>query len=50
MERVLKTGIIGCGKVAGAHAYAYESLDESDFRAVCDVNGERAQAFGLNMG
>lgn len=50
MERVLKTGIIGCGKVAGAHAYAYESLDESDFRAVCDVNRERAQAFGAKYG
>lgn len=45
MDRVLKTGIIGCGKIAGAHAYAYESLDASEFCAVCDVNEERTQAF-----
>ena len=50
MEKELKTGIIGCGKVAGAHAYAYGTLDISDFCAVCDVDGERAAAFAEKYG
>lgn len=50
MEKVLKTGIIGCGKVAGAHAYAYRTLEISEFCAVCDVDGERAAAFAEKYG
>lgn len=50
MERVLKTGIIGCGKVAGAHANAYGALKISEFCAVCDVDEERAKVFAKKYG
>lgn len=50
MKKVIKTGIIGCGKVADAHAYAYGTLEQSEFRAVCDVNEERAKAFAKKYG
>ena len=41
----LKTGIIGCGKVADMHANAYKELDQSDFVAVCDVNIDNTKYF-----
>lgn len=41
----LRTAIVGCGKVAGTHALAYQTLDNSELVAVCDVAPERAQAF-----
>ncbi len=40
--RKLKTGIIGCGKVADLHASALVNLEESDFRAVCNRSAEKA--------
>lgn len=46
----LKTGLIGCGKVADFHAKAYVNLEESEFTAVCDVNMERAKAFAERYG
>jgi UDP-N-acetyl-2-amino-2-deoxyglucuronate dehydrogenase len=39
------TAIIGCGKVAYAHAEALSSLDESRFIGVFDINRARAKAF-----
>lgn len=50
MERKLKTGIIGCGKVGDFHAKAYASLPDSEFTAVCDANRERAEAFAARYG
>lgn len=50
MEEVIKTGIIGCGKVADAHASAYEKLENSKFCAVCDVSKERAESFAAKYG
>lgn len=38
------TVLIGCGKVADAHAQAYQSLPESHFVGVYDINYERACA------
>lgn len=43
---MLKTGIIGCGKVARYHARALRNLPGSDFRAVCSRSLEKAVAFG----
>src|SRR6266436_4152209 len=40
----LRTAIVGCGKVAGTHALAYQTLPNSQLVAVCDVAAERAQA------
>jgi UDP-N-acetyl-2-amino-2-deoxyglucuronate dehydrogenase len=45
----LKTAIVGCGKVAGTHALAYEALPTSELVAVCDVAPERAQAFAEKL-
>src|ERR1035438_4975254 len=45
----LKTAIVGCGKVAGTHALAYQALPNSELVAVCDVAPERAQAFAAKL-
>lgn len=49
MEK-LKTGLVGCGKVADFHANAYAALEESEFTAVCDNNEARAEAFAKRYG
>lgn len=46
----LKTGIIGCGKVAHIHAAALQSLPESQFTAACSTNPERARTFAEKYG
>jgi UDP-N-acetyl-2-amino-2-deoxyglucuronate dehydrogenase len=46
----LKTAIVGCGKVAGTHALAYQALPNAELVAVCDVSPERAQAFAEKFG
>ena len=46
----LKTAIVGCGKVAGTHALAYQSLSYSELVAVCDVSSERVKAFAKKLG
>ena len=46
----LKTGIIGCGKVAGLHARALAASNYSAFTAVCDADRRRAEAFGAPYG
>src|SRR5215469_15077760 len=43
--RKLRTGLIGCGKVADLHAAALQSLPESEFVAVCGRAPEKANAF-----
>jgi UDP-N-acetyl-2-amino-2-deoxyglucuronate dehydrogenase len=45
----LRTAIVGCGKVAGTHALAYQSLPQSQLVAVCDVAAERAQDFAKKL-
>lgn len=40
----LRTGIVGCGKVADFHAGALHNLPVSAFAAVCDSDVNRAQA------
>jgi len=44
------TAIIGCGKVADAHALAYTSLAQSRFSGVYDINCERAASFAARYG
>jgi len=44
MEK-LKTGLIGCGKVADIHASALQNLAESEFTAVWSMSFDRAQVF-----
>ena len=45
----LRTAIVGCGKVAGTHALAYQSLPNSELVAVCDISPDRAQAFAASL-
>jgi predicted dehydrogenase len=45
----LKAAIVGCGKVAGTHALAYNALPSAELVAVCDVSAERAQSFGEKL-
>lgn len=49
MERI-RTGIIGCGKVAHLHAQALKDLGKSDFVAVCSRSPERRDAFAERYG
>jgi predicted dehydrogenase len=46
MRRV-RTALIGCGKVGQIHAEALSTLPESEFVAVCDCDGGRADSFAL---
>ena len=45
----LRTAIVGCGKVAGTHALAYQTLPNSVLVAVCDVAVERVRAFAEKL-
>jgi UDP-N-acetyl-2-amino-2-deoxyglucuronate dehydrogenase len=46
----LKTGLIGCGKVADLHACALDSLPESQFTAVCASTAEKGEKFAARYG
>jgi len=50
MNERLKTGIIGCGKVAGIHAAAFTAIQRSAFTAVCDNDEKRAQELASKYG
>ena len=50
MSNQLKTGIIGCGKVAPIHAVALGSITESAFAAVCGRDEKRTQEFASKYG
>ena len=50
MNERLKTGIIGCGKVAGIHAAALTSIQRSAFTAVCDTDETRAKDLAEKYG
>ena len=50
MSEKLKTGIIGCGKVAGIHAAALTTISRSAFTAVCGKDEKRTQAFASKYG
>ncbi|MBN1997192.1 Gfo/Idh/MocA family oxidoreductase [candidate division KSB1 bacterium] len=42
----LRTGLIGCGRVAHLHAASLQKLDSSLFTAVCSRNRQRSTNFG----
>jgi predicted dehydrogenase len=50
MATSLRTGIVGCGSIAAAHATALAEIPESDFSASCDVDQTRAQALAEKHG
>ncbi|MGB8490140.1 MAG: Gfo/Idh/MocA family oxidoreductase [Bacteroidales bacterium] len=45
MNEKLRSGIVGCGKVAGIHAAALTTISRSAFTAVCDNDEKRASQF-----
>ena len=50
MNDKLKTGIIGCGKVAGIHAAALKAITRSAFTAVCGRDGKKSMEFAVRYG
>jgi predicted dehydrogenase len=50
MTRTVRTGLIGCGKIARIHAQALRDLPEAEFVAVCDTDEGRARAFASEHG
>lgn len=48
--RKIRTGIIGCGKVAHLHARALKNLTDADFCAVASRSLEKATIFGETYG
>ncbi len=50
MSRKIRTGVIGCGKVGHFHAKAYQTLENSEFVAVCNPRYEKAAAFAEEYG
>jgi UDP-N-acetyl-2-amino-2-deoxyglucuronate dehydrogenase len=44
-----RTALIGCGKVAATHAYAWNDLPASQFVAVCDRDLQRAGALAARF-
>lgn len=42
----IRAGIIGCGKIAGTHALAYQSLEASVLAAAADSNPQNAARIG----
>lgn len=49
MEKI-RTAVIGCGKVADAHAHSYQNIENAQLTAVCDVDEKRARAFAEKYG
>ena len=49
-SRKVRTGLIGCGNIAKAHAAALATLPESDFVACCDTDEARARALAERHG
>jgi UDP-N-acetyl-2-amino-2-deoxyglucuronate dehydrogenase len=48
--KIVKTAIVGCGKVGHMHAAALRNLRPSEFTAVCDNDINRAEAFAEKYG
>ena len=46
----LRTGIIGCGKVADFHAKAFVNLEQSEFVAVCGHTEEKTKRYAAKYG
>jgi predicted dehydrogenase len=49
LEKV-RTGLIGCGKIALIHAMALQTLAEAEFVACCDSDESRARAIAAKYG
>jgi len=45
----LRTAIVGCGKVAGTHALAYQELPNSELVSACGTSSERTKVFAAQF-
>ncbi len=43
-------GVVGCGLIGTRHAVLFDSLDGVSLEAVCDIDGERAEAAASQVG
>ena len=46
----LKIALIGCGRIAGHHARSVVAVDGVELAGVCDLDTEKAQAYGAEFG
>ena len=46
---MLKVAVIGCGRVAGHHCRSVKAIDGVDLAAVCDLEIDKAQAYGTEF-
>ena len=49
-QRKLKVGIIGCGRIAGAHAISYNKMDDVEVVGLADIIPGKAKAFAEQWG
>lgn len=49
MQRKIRLGIIGCGKIAGSHAQVIAETDLFDIVAICDSDEEVLKSFGESL-
>lgn len=47
--RIFRTAVLGCGKVGATHAECFEKIGNAKLSAVCDIDAERAAAFGTKF-
>ncbi|MEO6907590.1 MAG: Gfo/Idh/MocA family oxidoreductase [Abditibacteriaceae bacterium] len=49
-DKKLQVAVIGCGGIGNTHARVYKANDKVDFKAVCDLDKERADATAATFG
>lgn len=49
-DRKVKFAVVGCGGISSSHFIGIERAPEAELAAVCDVNGKRAEEYGVKFG
>ena len=42
---MLKVALVGVGGISGAHIPAWESMDDAELVAICDIRPERMEKY-----
>lgn len=45
---MLKVALVGVGGISGAHIPAWESMDDAELVAICDIRPERMETIQTN--